>query len=50
MQRVHDAEEVRAFQEAFVETIREVEPEVAAVMLAKLREKRSVRNAAILGA
>lgn len=50
MQRVHDAEEVRAFQEAFVETIRDVEPEVAAVMLAKLREKRSVRNAAILGA
>jgi hypothetical protein len=50
MQRVHDAEEVRAFQEAVQDAIREASPEVAANVIAKLRERQSIRKAALLGA
>lgn len=50
MQRVHDAEEVKAFQESLVDAIREASPDVAAAVIAKLRERQSIRKAAILGA
>lgn len=50
MQRVHDAEEVKAFQEAVQDAIREASPEVAAAVIAKLRERQSIRKAALLGA
>lgn len=49
MQRVHDAEEVKAFQESVVDAIREASPEVAAAVLAKLRERQSVVKASLLG-
>jgi hypothetical protein len=50
MQRVHDAEEVKAFQESVLDAIREADPNVAAAVIAKLRERQSIRKAAILGA
>jgi hypothetical protein len=50
MQRVHDAEEVKAFQESVQDAIREASPEVAAAVIAKLRERQSIRKAALLGA
>jgi hypothetical protein len=49
MQRVHDAEQVQAFQEAMMESIREASPEVAAAVIANLRKRQTVRRAAILG-
>jgi hypothetical protein len=50
MQRVHDAEEVKAFQESVQAAIREASPEVAAAVIVKLRERQSIRKAALLGA
>lgn len=50
MQRIHDAEQVRAFQESVVEAISEASPEVAAAVLSKLRGRQSIQRAALLGA
>jgi hypothetical protein len=50
MQRVHDAEEVKAFQESVLDAIREASPDVAAAVLAKLRERQSIVKASLLGA
>jgi hypothetical protein len=50
MQRIHDAQQVAAFQQSVVEAIREASPEVAASVVAKLRERQSIQRAALLGA
>lgn len=50
MQRVHDASQVKAFQESVLEAIQEASPEVAQVVLEKMRGKQDVRRAALLGA
>lgn len=50
LQRVHDAEQVQAFQEAVMEAIGEASPDVAAAVIGKLRDKQQVRRAALLGA
>lgn len=50
LQRVHDAEEVRAFQMAVSQAIAEASPEVAQAVLLKMRENRSIRRSILLGA
>ena len=50
MQRIHDAEQVRAFQESVVEAIREASPEAATAVLEKLRARQSIARASLLGA
>lgn len=50
MERVYNAEQVADFQQAVVEAIREADPEVAGRVVEKMRERRSIRAAALLGA
>lgn len=50
LQRVHDAGQVQAFQQAVMEAIMEASPEVAAAVVAKMREKQSIVRAHLLGA
>lgn len=48
--RIHDAEQVRAFQASVSEAIAEASPEVAAAVLVKLKAKQSIVRASLLGA
>lgn len=50
MGRIHDAQQVKAFQESVVEAIKEASPEVATAVLTKLRSRQSIQRAAMLGA
>lgn len=47
--RVHDVEQVQAFQQSVMEAIGEASPEVAHKVLEKMREKQSIRRAHLLG-
>lgn len=49
MERIYNAEQVRLFQEAVLDAIGEVSPEVAQAIREKLREKTEFRRAALLG-
>lgn len=50
MARIHDAQQVQAFQESVLEAIQEAAPEVAHRVVAKLQEKQTIQRAALLGA
>lgn len=49
LERVYNAEQVQAFQESVTEAIREASPETAQAVLAKLRDRQSLRARALLG-
>lgn len=49
LQRVYDAQQVQAFQESIMEVLEEADPDVAHKVIAKLKEKQTIRRAALLG-
>lgn len=50
LEKVYNAEQIKLFQESVLEAIQEASPEVARIVRDKMREKTSIRRAALLGA
>lgn len=50
LERIHNAEQIAAFQEELVQVIRDADPETAKLLIERLQARQSVHRAALIGA